>query len=157
MEKKSKENIYKALKNEGIKIEEAKNYGEDIQKFIFWLDGVKEFAPEIIAELCDFIEQCIKNDTHPIDILMIMGSILNELYVDDIKEIKMLESIKQHIEVLYPDNELNSKIEELDTCQAIRLGIIHWLKILNNSKAAPFIEPPKLTIDNSLPAALNKK
>jgi len=161
MEKKenNKESIFKALKNEGIKIDEAKNYSDDLQKFIFWLDGVKEFAPSIIAELCDFIEQSIKNDTHPIDILMIMGSILNDLYMDDVKEIKMLESIKTHIEVLYPDNELNSKIEELDTCQAIRLGIIHWLKILNNSKAAPFIEPPKMSIDMSLPDELlkNKK
>lgn len=153
----NKESIFKALKNEGIKIDEAKNYSDDLQKFIFWLDGVKEFAPAIIAELCDFIEQSIKNDTHPIDILMIMGSILNDLYMNDVKEIKMLESIKTHIEVLYPDNELNSKIEELDTCQAIRLGIIHWLKILNNSKAAPFIEPPKLSSETALPSELKKK
>ena len=158
MEKKenNKESIFKALKNEGIKIDEAKNYSDDLQKFIFWLDGVKEFAPNIIAELCDFIEQSIKNDTHPIDILMIMGSILNDLYMNDVKDIKMLESIKTHIEVLYPDNELNSKIEELDTCQAIRLGIIHWLKILNNSKAAPFIEPPKLS-ETTLPSEFKKK
>lgn len=146
-----KDSIYKTLKNESIKIEEAKEYNDNVQKFIFWLDGVKEFSPGIISELCDFITQCIKNDTHPVDILLVMGSLLNELYVDDIKEIHILESIKNHIEVIYPDNELNTNIESLDTCQAIRLGLIHWLKIVNNSKTTKFIEPSPLSADNVLP------
>ena len=106
-----KDNIYKVLQNQTIKIEEAKEYSPELQKFIFWLDGVKEFSPGIISELCDFITQCIKNDTHPIDILLVLGSLLNAMYVDDIKEIHILESIKNHIEVIYPDNELNTKIE----------------------------------------------
>lgn len=151
-----KDSIYKSLKNESIKIEEAKEYNENIQKFIFWLDGVKEFSPGMISDLCDFITKCIKDDTHPIDILLIMGSILNSLYVDDIKEIHILESIKNHIEVIYPDNELNTKIEELDTCQAIRLGIIHWLKILHNAKTTQFIEPTPLSADNALPKGTKK-
>lgn len=146
-----KDNIYKVLQNQTIKIEEAKEYSPELQKFIFWLDGVKEFSPGIISELCDFITQCIKNDTHPIDILLVMGSLLNAMYVDDIKEIHILESIKNHIEVIYPDNELNTKIEDLDTCQAVRLGIIHWLKIINNSKTTKFIEPTPLSSDNALP------
>ena len=146
-----KDSIYKTLKNESIKIEEAKDYNDNVQKFIFWLDGVKEFSPGIISELCDFITQCIKNDTHPVDILLVMGSLLNELYIDDIKEIHILESIKNHIEVIYPDNELNTNIESLDTCQAIRLGLIHWLKIVNNSKTTKFIEPSPLSSDNVLP------
>ena len=146
-----KDNIYKVLQNQTIKIEEAKEYSPELQKFIFWLDGVKEFSPGIISELCDFITQCIKNDTHPIDILLVMGSLLNAMYVDDIKEIHILESIKNHIEVIYPDNELNTKIEDLDTCQAVRLGIIHWLKIINNSKTTKFIEPTPLSADNALP------
>lgn len=152
-----KDSIFKTLKNETIKIDEAKNYSEDIQKFIFWLDGVKEFSPGIISELCDFITKCIKSDTHPIDILLIMGSLLNTLYVDDIKEISILESIKNHIEVIYPDNELNTKIEDLDTCQAVRLGIIHWLKIINNNCTTKFIEPTPLTSDNVLPTVSGKK
>jgi hypothetical protein len=146
-----KENIYKILKNESIKIEDVKEYDETIQKFLFWLDGVKEFSPSIISEFCEFINQCIKNDTHPIDILLVMGSILNTLYVDDINEIKMLESIKNHIEVLYPDNELNTKIEDLDTLQTIRLGIMHWLKVISNNRSATFIEPKPLSADNALP------
>ena len=80
-----------------------------------------------------------------------MGSILNTLYVDDINEIKMLESIKNHIEVLYPDNELNTKIEDLDTLQTIRLGIMHWLKVISNNRSATFIEPKPLSADNALP------
>jgi hypothetical protein len=64
----------------------------------------------------------------------------------------MLQSIKKHIELIYPDNELNTNIESLDTCQTIRLGIIHWLKIVNNNKTAPFIEPPTLTAQNAVPA-----
>ena len=79
-----KDNIYKVLQNQTIKIEEAKEYSPELQKFIFWLDGVKEFSPGIISELCDFITQCIKNDTHPIDILLVMGSLLNAMYIDDI-------------------------------------------------------------------------
>jgi hypothetical protein len=146
-----KENIYKILKNESIKIEDVKEYDQTIQKFLFWLDGVKEFSPSIISEFCEFINQCIKNDTHPIDILLVMGSILNTLYVDDINEIKMLESIKNHIEVLYPDNELNTKIEDLDTLQTIRLGIMHWLKVISNNRSATFIEPKPLSADNALP------
>lgn len=146
-----KESIYKILKNESIKIEDVKEYDETIQKFLFWLDGVKEFSPSIISEFCEFINQCIKNDTHPIDILLVMGSILNTLYVDDINEIKMLESIKNHIEVLYPDNELNTKIEDLDTLQTIRLGIMHWLKVISNNRSATFIEPKPLSADNALP------
>lgn len=146
-----KESIYKILKNESIKIEDVKEYDENIQKFLFWLDGVKEFSPNIISEFCEFINQCIKNDTHPIDILLVMGSILNTLYVDDINEIKMLESIKNHIEVLYPDNELNTKIEDLDTLQTIRLGIMHWLKVISNNRSATFIEPKPLSADNALP------
>lgn len=146
-----KESIFKGLRNEAIKIEEAKEYNDNLQKFIFWLDGVKEFSPGIISELCDFITQCIKNDTHPVDILLVMGSLLNELYVDDIKEIHILESIKNHIEVIYPDNELNTNIESLDTCQAIRLGLIHWLKIVNNKTTTKFIEPTPLSSDNVLP------
>ena len=146
-----KENIYKILKNESIKIEDVKEYDETIQKFLFWLDGVKEFSPSIISEFCEFINQCIKNDTHPIDILLVMGSILNTLYVDDINEIKMLESIKNHIEVLYPDNELNTKIEDLGTLQTIRLGIMHWLKVISNNRSATFIEPKPLSADNALP------
>ena len=151
-----KDNIYKVLQNQTIKIEEAKEYSPELQKFIFWLDGVKEFSPGIISELCDFITQCIKNDTHPIDILLVMGSLLNAMYVDDIKEIHILESIKNHIEVIYPDNELNTKIEDLDTCQAVRLGIIHWLKIINNSKTTKFIEPTPLSADNALPKGSKK-
>ena len=151
-----KENIFKTLKNESIKIEDAKEYEENLQKFIFWLDGVKEFSPGIISELCDFISQCIKNNTHPIDILLVMGSILNEMYVDDIKEIKMLESIKKHIEVLYPDNDLNVKLEDLDTCQAVRLGIMHWLDILKSSKASQFIEPTPLSSDMVIPKKSGK-
>ena len=146
-----KDNIYKVLQNQTIKIEEAKEYSPELQKFIFWLDGVKEFSPGIISELCDFITQCIKNDTHPIDILLVMGSLLNAMYIDDIKEIHILESIKNHIEVIYPDNELNTKIEDLDTCQAVRLGIMHWLKIINNNKASTFIEPTPLSSENALP------
>ena len=151
-----KDNIYKVLQNQTIKIEEAKEYSSELQKFIFWLDGVKEFSPGIISELCDFITQCIKNDTHPIDILLVMGSLLNAMYIDDIKEIHILESIKNHIEVIYPDNELNTKIEDLDTCQAVRLGIIHWLKIINNSKTTKFIEPTPLSADNALPKGSKK-
>lgn len=151
-----KDNIYKVLQNQTIKIEEAKEYSPELQKFIFWLDGVKEFSPGIISELCDFITQCIKNDTHPIDILLVMGSLLNAMYIDDIKEIHILESIKNHIEVIYPDNELNTKIEDLDTCQAVRLGIIHWLKIINNSKTTKFIEPTPLSADNALPKGSKK-
>ena len=147
----NKENIFKSLKNDGIKIEDARNYGDEIQKFLFWLDGVKEFAPKIISEFCDFITQCIKNYTHPVDILLITGSFLNDLYIDNVEEIKMLQSIKKHIELIYPDNELNTNIESLDTCQTIRLGIIHWLKIVNNNKTAPFIEPPTLTAQNAVP------
>lgn len=148
-----KENIFKSLKNDTIKIEETKECNEAVQKFLFWLDGVKEFSPGIISELCDFINQCIKNDTHPIDILLVMGSLLNTMYTDEsgINEIKMLESIKHHIEILYPDNDLNTKIEDLDTCQTIRLGIIHWLKILSNNRSTSFIEPKPLSSDNALP------
>ena len=153
-----KDNIFKTLNNDTIKIDEAKNYSEDIQKFIFWLDGVKEFSPGLISEMCDFITQCIKNDTHPIDILLVMGSLLNTMYVDDnIKEITILESIKNHIEVIYPDNELNTRIEDLDTCQAIRLGILHWLKIINNNRTTKFIEPEPLTSDNTLPKSVKKE
>lgn len=129
--------------NEALKEKLVNKYSEDTQKFLFWLDGVQAFAPKAISNLCDFIHTSVEHDPAPVEVLLVLGSILNKLESNE-GTIKMLKSIVEHIEILYPDNELNVKIEDLEILQTIRTGLKHWIAVINNPVLGDkkFIDPP---------------
>lgn len=131
--------------NEMLKEKLVNKYSEDTQKFLFWLDGVQAFAPKAINNLCDFIHTSVEHDPAPVEVLLVLGSILNKLESNE-GTIKMLKSIVEHIEILYPDNELNVKIEDLEILQTIRTGLKHWIAVINNPVLGDkkFIDPPAI-------------
>ena len=77
--------------------------------------------------------------------LLVLGSILHTLETSE-SNIKYLRSISEHIEVLYPDNDLNVKIEDLDILQTIRSGVNHWIAVIGNPVLGnkKFIDPPAI-------------
>lgn len=155
--------------NEVLREKLIKEYNDNTQKFLFWLDGVQAFAPEPISNLCDFIHTTVEKDPNQIDVLLVLGSLLNNLETCN-NTVKILKSITEHIEVLYPDNDLNVRIEDLDVLQAIRTGIEHWLTVINNPvftnkthsyiKPPYFIDPPSITetiaVNDEIKTAITK-
>lgn len=136
-----------ANNNELLKEKLVKEYPENTQKFLFWLDGVESFAPDSIKNLCTFIHTSIEHDPNPVEVLLVLGSILHTLIPDDVN-LKYLKSISEHIEILYPDNNLNVKIEDLDMLQTIRSGVNHWIEVVRNPILGDkkFIDPPSIKI-----------
>lgn len=70
---------YTKQSNDNLKEKLVNNYSESTQKFLFWLDGVQSFAPKPISNLCDFIHASVEHDPNPVEVLLILGSILNKL------------------------------------------------------------------------------
>ena len=50
------------LNTDVLKEKLVKEYPEQTQKFLFWLDGVEAFAPASIQNLCNFIHTSIEHD-----------------------------------------------------------------------------------------------
>ena len=132
--------------NDNLKEKLVSTYSDSTQKFLFWLDGVQSFAPKPISNLCDFIHASVEHDPNPVEVLLILGSILNKLE-NNADTINRLESIIQHIEILYPDNELNVKIEDLEILQTVRTGLKHWISAVKNPILGDkkFIDPPAIS------------
>ena len=130
---------------EMLKEKLVSNYSDDTQKFLFWLDGIQIFAPKSVRTLCDFIHTSVEHDPHPVEVLLVLGSILNKFDANETTT-TMLKSIIEHIEILYPDNDLNVKIEDLEVLQAIRTGLQHWISVVSNPVLGDkqFIDPPPI-------------
>ena len=133
------------MNTETLKEKLVKEYPEQTQKFLFWLDGVEAFAPASIKNLCNFIHTSIEHDPNPVEVLLVLGSILHTLDTSE-TNLKYLKSISEHIEILYPDNDLNVKIEDLDILQTIRSGVNHWIAVVGNPVLGnkKFIDPPAI-------------
>jgi len=123
-----------------------KEYSENTQKFLFYIDGIQAFSPEPITELCEFIHSCVEHDPNQIDVLMILGSLMRNLNPDESTK-QFLRNICRHIEILYPDNDFEGiNIESLDVLQTIRSGIMRFLS-LNTSPI--WVEPPHQNMEEN--------